>query len=78
MSYVVGWRSGYLLKKGGFNLEVEDPSRASFFSSRFEASNSRPGHDKAMGGKGFVGTVMTYERAEANYKALQELRGPYW
>lgn len=61
--------TGYMLSSGGMVSAVKDPSCASWFDTREEARNHRPGHDAAMGGSGQKGTVVSLERAEANYMA---------
>jgi hypothetical protein len=62
--YVIAWKGGYLKKRDGCNSIVAFQSEASVFLTIEDARAARVGHDKAMGGNGYSGTIMLKEYYE--------------
>ena len=50
---------GYVEKRDGMNVGRKNARFATWYATRGEAMRARPGHDKAMGGNGYVGAVMS-------------------
>lgn len=66
--WVIAWRGGYVRQHDGMNLKVDSPSEATSFDTQLEASNARPGHDKAMGGSGQTGRAVQRGPAQQAYE----------
>lgn len=73
MSFVIAYNGGFVLKDDGCNFTVKNPEDASFFNTKEDAMNARPGHHKDMGGDGFKGAVITYSYAKELYKMRIEM-----
>ena len=54
---------GYVLQEGGWIHYVADPRDATAYRTRDEARSNRPGHARAMGGRGQTGRVMALSEA---------------
>ena len=76
MSYVIyhGPLGGFIVKRDGMNIGVENPEFAKRFDTRRDAVDARPGHSRDMGGNGYVGCVMSYGDAIRAYEEMLRMR----
>lgn len=56
--FIIAWKGGYLRKFDGCNSVVKSQMDATVFLTKEDAMAGRAGHDRAMGGNGYSGTVL--------------------
>lgn len=59
---------GYVEKREGTVFFHEDPRNASKYATKDDAEAGKVGHHRDMGGDGFFGRIVPFERALSDYK----------
>lgn len=76
--YSKGNTSGYVRKHDGMNDFLDDPRQASRYPTTEDARRrGLVGHHRDMGGDGFLGRVVPYDRAKREY-AARSARRNHW